>query len=302
MLLSSHPLISPFERVSKPPQPRQDKLCTSSTATREYTQLEQNLWQGSLSAAVQLATGENPYHDTDTGKCYQCDRVAQYYLIGLQKTMQNNEQELGCTADLLELVWQMCQMVLEHVENEYPVGDWFVPVTQNLWALAKRLKDEEKRPDYHAVMLPSMVPEQEEKCDSQETYRRAIRITIYNCRALVYQQHSHDIDKAVVYFRKCVAVRLPPALEAQKLLRQSAIAALDTLAQHYVAKSRSASISTTSSGASSSSSSSSLCGNCGVEKRSMPVCARCKTKTYCSSRCLLAHKLAHEKECKGRKH
>ena len=193
-------------------------------------------------------------------------------------------------------------MILEHVENGYQAGDWFTSITSNLWALAKQLKDEESRPDYYvSTTTLGVITEKEDNCcDPQETYRRAIRITIYNCRAVV-NQHSDNFDKAIVYFRKCIAVR-PPTLETEKLLRQSALVALDRLVEQHVSKSRSSSISTSSSSASSSASSSSSCGNCGVEKRSMPVCARCKAKPYCSSRCLVAHKVAHERECKGRRH
>ncbi|KAI9491867.1 hypothetical protein BDB00DRAFT_789188 [Zychaea mexicana] len=338
MLLSSHPLISPRTRIARN-QPQGNKVwdasdITSSRTTLGYVNLQDvPRHQGSLADVVKLASREHTCHDATTGQCYNCDTVAMYYLLGIEWVLKGDatttlkrDDLIPCTADLLELVWQMCQMVIAHLGSSYQAVDWFKPMTKQLWTLAKQLKEEASGSDCYVANSPTSIhhhhyfshhrpsgaitptsPPQspvvfegegeETQCDEQEMYRRAIRITIYNCRALMYQ-HGDDIDKATVYFRKCVAVR-PPALEQQKLLRQSAVAALDRLTQEYfTAKSISSSLSCSSGGSSSSSSSS--CGNCGVEKRTMPVCARCRAKSYCSARCLVAHKIAHEQECKER--
>ncbi|KAI7849389.1 hypothetical protein BDC45DRAFT_419190, partial [Circinella umbellata] len=272
----------------------------------------------SLADVVELASREHTCHDAI--KCYNCDIVAMYYLLGIEWVLKQAETSrtrgaedtISCTPDLLELIWQMCQMVLTHLNAPFPVGDWYVAMTKQLWLLAKQLKEETNGSDCCVVnssttstfnnsnntYFQQQQHHEMEMCDEQEAYRRAIRITIYNCRALVSQNDS-EIDKAIVYFRKCVAVRPPPTLKTQKSLRQTAIVALDRLlaqqnSNNSTKSSRSSSISSISGG---SASSSSMCGNCGVEKRTMPVCAICRAKFYCSSRCLVAHKAKHQKEC-----
>ncbi|KAI9254494.1 hypothetical protein BDA99DRAFT_518554 [Phascolomyces articulosus] len=355
MLLTSHSLIAPTERLTTPTRTqREDKLwdhisySSSRRTTQGYVFLQDALTRrGSLADVVQLASREHTCHDTTSGKCYNCDTVAMYYLLGIEWVLKQqgdiNQQDrpISCTPDLLELVWQMCQMVLAHTDPSFQVGDWYGPMKKQLWILAKQLKEETIGSDcyvvnspttttpsspllnhnynnyfqHHLVSSPPPSPmvfehpqgDAEMVCDEQEMYRRAIRITIYHCRALVYQQND-EMEKAINYFRKCIAVRSPPTLEAQKLLGQSAMVALDRLLSQQqqqqnfhtptAKSSRSSSISSGSGG--SASSSSSTCGNCGVEKRTMPVCAKCRVKFYCSSKCLVAHKIAHEKECKGR--
>ncbi|KAG2218128.1 hypothetical protein INT45_000426 [Circinella minor] len=355
MLLTSHPLIPSTAHITRNQQSQEDKLwdhisySSSRRTTQGYVYLQDALSRrGSLADVVELASREHTCHDTI--KCYNCDIVAMYYLLGIEwvlkqaetSRIQGVEDTISCTTDLLELIWQMCQMVLAHSNAPFPAGDWYVAMTKQLWLLAKQLKEETSGSDCCVVnsLTPStfnnsnntyfqqqhhhghyqhnittnvtslsspppspMVFEDKEMemCDEQEAYRRAIRITIYNCRALVSQNNS-EIDKAIVYFRKCVAVRPPPTLKTQKSLRQTAIVALDRLlaqqnSNNSTKSSRSSSISSISGG---SASSSSMCGNCGVEKRTMPVCAICRAKFYCSSRCLVAHKAKHQKECKGR--
>ncbi|KAG0168124.1 hypothetical protein DFQ30_005185 [Apophysomyces sp. BC1015] len=179
-----------------------------------------------------------------------------------------------CTAELLELVWRMTHLVLEHRETRcYRPLHWFDRVTHDLWDFAKRLKDE---------TVFGIDTE-------QENYRRAVQITIYSCRALIHQQIG-DIDKAIGYYRKCVAVR-PCKIESQNVLQESALVALDRLITD--------SPTPPPSSASSVSSQSSFvcCANCGVERRAMPVCARCRSQTYCGAKCLKAHKPIHELVC-----
>ncbi|KAF7729617.1 hypothetical protein EC973_003990 [Apophysomyces ossiformis] len=223
-------------------------------------------------ASVLLSTSQvNVRHDVHG--CFQCAALATRYLQALDYVKK--AEPILCNGDLLELVWRMTHLVLEHRETRcYQALHWFDQVTQNLWDFAKRLKDE---------AMPTMADTE------QENYRRAVQITIYSCRALIHQQIG-DIDKAIGYYRKCTGVR-PCNIESQTLLQQSALVTLDRLIADNPTPPPSSASSV------SSQSSSVSCASCGVERRAMPVCARCRYQTYCSAKCLKAHKPIHDLIC-----
>ncbi|CDH54547.1 hypothetical protein RO3G_11558 [Lichtheimia corymbifera JMRC:FSU:9682] len=233
--------------------------------------------QGSLAATLQLAYLEDAKHDPQTTACQRCDAVADHYLTALERTFHSEGGPVFCSADLLELVSQMCQMVLEHAFYQQDSW-WFHPLTKTLWDFAKQLKDESVGSDHHVIttLQPAsvIVTEEEEEDndnDEQEAYRRAIRITVYHCRAHVYQRHR-ELERAAVYFRKCVAVHCPSSFvfETQRLLRESAKISLKELASstassnHHHHQQRRGSISSNGSAAS-------TCAHCGKEKRAMPL-------------------------------
>ena len=188
---------------------------TMTSPRKERIRWQHAARQGSLAATLQLAYLEDAKHDPQTTACQRCDAVADHYLTALERTMTyHSEAGVYCSADLLELVSQMCQMVLEHAF--YPQDSWwFHPLTKTLWDFAKQLKDESVGSDHHVVttLQPASIiiaedEDEEENNDEQEAYRRAIRITVYHCRAHVYQRHR-ELERASVYFRKCVAVHCP---------------------------------------------------------------------------------------------
>lgn len=256
--------------------------------------------QGSLAATLQLAYIEDAKHDPQTTACQRCDAVADHYLAALERIMTCTEGGVYCSADLLELVSQMCQMVLEHAFYQQDSW-WFHPLTKTLWDFAKQLKDESTGSDHHVIttLEPASIivtEDEEDNQDEQEAYRRAIRITVYHCRAHVYQRHR-ELDRAAYYFRKCVAVHQPSSsscFETQRLLRESAKISLKELATcsgiNQQQQQRRGSIS-------SNGSAESTCAHCGKEKRGMPVCAKCRAMSYCSNRCLMADKPVHDKQC-----
>lgn len=325
MLLSSQPILPTSKLVFQVSESEEDEKTLQSITRRGVKQravLEKALQTGSLSAAIQLAWAEDAHHDA-TGACVRCGIVAGYYLQALEQLpRQQLDGRIVCSPDLLELVSQMTHMLLDHQEGRNNLL-WFMPMSKRLWRLAKDLKDESEGSDFYttiSIVAPhqkAIVTVQEDVSvtrmgEEQEDHRRAIRITIYHARALL-SQNKGKLDKAITYYRKCVSVPLPlnkyPLFEVQRLLRQAALAALERLAyeqhltQEAVTSKLPKSPSVTSSTASSSSSSSSCsnaktCACCGTEKRSMPVCAKCRSQTYCSIRCLTAHKKAHQPECK----
>lgn len=150
---------------------------------------------------------------------------------------------------------------------------------ERLWCLGKQLK------------------QGQESC-----YIRAIRILLYHDRA---QYHYGDKIK---YLKKCIAIDLPTCscCDWSRVADCQATANrfLDEHASHTPTTSSrtslfSSQVSTASSYSYFSSSAGSRCGNCGIEKRAMPVCARCRSQVYCSYRCLVAHQPVHERDCLG---
>ncbi|KAI8140505.1 hypothetical protein BJV82DRAFT_622842 [Fennellomyces sp. T-0311] len=154
-----------------------------------------------------------------------------------------------------------------------------------LWCLAKRLKQQE-----------DLETEYQEHSQSI-CYRRAIRIVIYYFRA----HHHHP-----KYFKKCADVPEPCCChsEAQETITEFQQSATNKIPQipHPQARmmsTRTMSVSSYSTSSSYASSTASCCSNCGIEKRAMPVCARCKSQVYCSNHCRVAHKAIHQRECTG---
>lgn len=321
MLLSNQPLFSPVGQG--PIKPEQEKKAQAQVEeprpwffirrnSSQRTMLQEAWKHGSIKATLELARSENVTHDAKSQICTRCDNVAEYFLLALQY-LNHIQESIFCTQELLDLVVVVSQLLVDHCplyqDTSYQ-SPWFSAVAENLWALGKQLKDESTENDYqistivHAAQVASHVliedigihASKDMVAEEQEDYRRAIRITIHHCRAHIYQRRG-KIDKALVHFRKCVAVRPPMKreLEHQRLMRHSALLAMQRLSvvdeNIHTSKSRTSSVS------SESSSTTVVCGNCGVEKRSMPVCARCRIQTYCGRQCLSAHKGTHDLEC-----
>ncbi|KAI9299413.1 hypothetical protein BJ944DRAFT_274252 [Cunninghamella echinulata] len=292
----------------------------NNNSTEEYSPIMKGTTTGKYEGINQLQQiiqfGHQRKHN-DKG-CEQCHVIAMYYRQALYELKLIHEVSEQRT---LALVWEMTQMVLEHMETRtYHFLPWFDMMTRDLWQFAKWLKekDEEKGYSYYY----------KQKDQNEKNVEHAIRITIYHCRACLYQQEN-NIIKARHYFRKCIS--LETAYEIQQLLQHSANTFLDqhkvdlvpSLSSHSLLSTRvnrqSSITSTTSSSsqsyASSTISSSSLsdhtsvssntaivspenaCGNCGLEKKAMPVCAKCKTQRYCSAKCLKTHKPIHDTVC-----
>jgi hypothetical protein len=293
---------------------------TSST-NHYHQQLNiESIRQHSLQDAIRLASQVNMKHDANG--CYRCDIVAGYYMTALNYARES--EPIQCNSDLFDLTWQMTNLVLSHREtNKFQYLHWFDLIIAELWEFAKQLKEESFECDLH---IPTIASGKRGSIDSftsdssstiggseheEENYRRAIRIAIYNCRALVYEQ-SNEVNQAIVYYRKCASVR-PTPFEPQQHLQQIALATMQRLVEasrpsikHKNTYSStftfdSSSSSSTNSSVSSCSSTVS-CSYCGIEKMVMPVCARCKSQPYCSVRCIKAHKLSHESSCSSSTH
>ncbi|KAI8065384.1 uncharacterized protein B0P05DRAFT_215582 [Gilbertella persicaria] len=252
--------------------------------------LQKSPLQGeSVQSAVQLASSIQYHHDSI--KCDNCDKIANYYILGFHLTKQ--QPMIVCNALLLTLVQQTSKFFQRHLDMSRTRRlPWMSVLINEMRELGKRIKDESLEVD-RLVLLP--ISDQEEETDItsyslNEAYGRAIRITLYHCRASLYE--DVDLSKSISYYRKCVSVR-PSQFESQKL-QHAARVALQHLIADYTHDQRPRLPSRTSSVSSGASSSSMSCGNCGIEKRGMPVCSRCKSQSYCSIRCLKAHKPIHE--------
>lgn len=270
-----------------------DNASLATTTTDLVRQLE----QGSIEAAYKLASLTEYKHD---GGCYNCDTIANYYLMAFR--FVRNDDSIKCNPLLLSLVQQSIQLLLCHVDvSRIQHLPWLPTLMSELRELGKRIKDESSEAD-RLVSLPNVQVSYPLCVDNSINgeYGRAIRISIYHCRALLCE--DMDTSKSISYYRKCLSVR-PSRVESQRLQQSAKIALqhLITDEEKYAAAtmdyrpklpSRTSSV---SSGASSSCSM--ACANCGVEKRGMPVCARCKSQYYCGIRCLKAHKPVHDLEC-----
>ncbi|KAI8089862.1 uncharacterized protein BX664DRAFT_334102 [Halteromyces radiatus] len=243
---------------------------------------------------VSIALGFGRQRKHDEKGCQQCDLVAMYYRQALHGSRQQEQSD-----DVLELVWQMTKMLLEHMETRlYHHLDWFDPMAHDLWMYAKWLKEDQP----------------------EEPVENAIRITIYHCRAAIYQYDGgmENLYKARLYYRKCLA--LSTSFDTQQDLQNNASSFLSDhplvlvtptfspssssslLSNHPPSLQSPTSISSTPSSISLSSSTTSsfaisACGQCGLEKKAMPVCAKCKYQRYCSIKCLKQHQPSHTLVC-----
>jgi hypothetical protein len=302
---------------------RTEPLSSYFCSTNHYhRQLNiESIRQYSLTDAIRLASQVNMKHDANG--CCCCDVVAGYYMTVLKYARE--KEHIPCNGDLFDLVLRMTNLVLAHRETrKYQYLSWFDMITTELWEFAKQLKEESQECDLHIPTqgvfkrgsVDSLASDNSDSSgeseNEEENYRRAIRITIYNCRALVYEQ-SNEINQAIIYYRKCASVR-PTPFEQQQHFQHTALAAMQRLIQsaplsptlkqrpiYYSAfmSSDSTCTSGTVSSASSltSSKSNMCCSQCGIEKWMMPVCAKCKTQPYCSVRCMKSHKSIHDSVC-----
>lgn len=318
-------MFSPKVIVSPSHQDAKSETVSSPTShyfsTNHYAQ-QLNLdaiRQNSTQDALRLASQENVKHDANG--CCGCDAVAGYYVTALRYVRQS--EPVKCDGDLLELVWRMTNLVLAHREtSKIQYLSWFDMTSTDLWKFAKQLKEESYECDLHIPIngfykrgsidsSHSDSSNSSETGNEEENYRRAIRITIYNCRALIYEQ-SNQVNQAIIYYRKCAAVR-PTPFEPQHT-QQSALAAMHRLVQSssippvlkqrtsyssaFMSCESNASSTTVSSASSASSVKSNIsCSHCGIEKLAMPVCAKCKIQPYCSVRCMKSHQFIHTSVC-----
>ncbi|KAI7877080.1 uncharacterized protein EV154DRAFT_525584 [Mucor mucedo] len=269
----------------------------SPVITRDRSNLERQLELGSIEAACQLASLTEYKHDEIHG-CYNCDLIAKYYILGFQSV--KNSKQLECDSILLGLVQQVIQFIQCHLDiSRIEHVSWLPVLMNNLRELGKQIKDESNEADRYVPLPPTSSQMETVGTDiSMDNsvsgeYGRAIRISIYYCRAALCEEV--DTAKSVSYYRKCVSVR-PSPVESQNFQQSAKLALLHLIADHATNRPRLPSrTSSVSSGASSSCSMS--CSNCGVEKRGIPVCSKCKSRYYCGVRCLKAHKPIHDAEC-----
>lgn len=285
-------------------------LSSSKTFTNEKSplihsndQLERQLKQeGSIEAAYQLASTTEYTHDAQ-GKCLNCDKIANYYLAALR--LSKSKQPMQLNAMLLAIVQQTIALIQSHVDVSRATHlPWLPVLMTELRELGKLVKDDSTQADrYIPLSLPVDVSThcQPPPLSMREEYGRTIRMSIYHCRANLCE--DMDLNKSITYYRKCLSVH-PTQLDLQQQkLQHSAKIALEHLIADQLKVDNStmrpklpSRTSSVSSGASSSCSMS--CSNCGVEKRGMPVCSKCKSQYYCGIRCLKAHKPVHDLECR----
>ena len=170
----------------------------------------------------------------------------------------------------------------------------------SLWALAKDLKRQQEEDE-----------DQERPHKVEACYNRVIRIMLYYTRA---QATLH----AFKYYKKCMDVSLPccgpthvralaehfrdlaaKGLEEEEEKQQDPTNPSKKMSARSMSVSSYRSSSSSQSGSSFNSTSSATCARCGVEKRAMPVCAKCKAQAYCSIRCLKAHQTVHQESCRS---
>ncbi|KAI8372049.1 hypothetical protein EDC96DRAFT_439343 [Choanephora cucurbitarum] len=255
-----------------------------------------------LQRTTEVASTINQKHDS-LSECHQCHEIANQYLLGFQWAKQ--QPTLVCNAPLLKLVQQSVELIQNHINLARVQHLAWVPVLMNaLRELGKTIKDECSESDRMVSLPLSIESESEEEqlhnhstkwgTSSHEDYGRAIRIAIYYCRASMCEEL--DLSKSIHYYRKCISVR--PSQYGSQPLQVSARTALQHLiAEQYRNKRPSLTSRTSSISSITTSSCSMACANCGVEKRAMPVCSRCKSQYYCSIQCLKIHKPVHQIDC-----
>jgi hypothetical protein len=281
-----------------------EKSITPTTTARQQPTsnekliLERQLAQGSIEAAYKLASHVESKHDV--GGCCNCDIVANYYLLAFQLA-RNNGEFVTCNSLLLALVQQTAQLVQYHMEiSRIQHLPWLPVLMSELRELGKQIKDSSTEGDRLVPLLPNL---DFVSIDTnvgggveaiEQDYGRAIRTSIYHCRAVLCE--DMDSSKAISYYRKCLSVRPTAIVESQKIQESAKEALRQIITEDNTIRPRLPSrTSSVSSGASSSCSM--ACANCGVEKRGMPVCSKCKSQYYCGVRCLKAHKPVHDLEC-----
>ncbi|KAI7885960.1 uncharacterized protein EV154DRAFT_521637 [Mucor mucedo] len=313
-------IVSTFNNDTKANSVRVESPASYFCSTNHYEQQLniENIRKYSLSDAIRLASQANMKHDANG--CCDCNVVAGYYITAVRYARES--APVICNRDMFDLVWRMTNLVLSHREtSKYQYLSWYEMITLELWEFAKQLKDESYECDQHIPTYGANIKRgsidsvtsdtsYNEDANDEENYRRAIRITIYNCRALVYEQSS-ELNQAIIYYRKCASVR-PTPFEPQQFLQKSALDSMQRLIRSFpqspISRQRpsysgfmssdSLSTSTTTSSSSSVVSRSPMnCSHCGIEKITMPVCAKCKVQPYCSIRCMKSHKDTHSSVC-----
>ncbi|CAO3692768.1 unnamed protein product [Rhizopus stolonifer] len=214
---------------------------------------------------------------THEESCSQCVHMSKY--CGKALHSSRTHSFVRCDSDLFQLVELSIQLIQYHAEH---TCSWIPALLHELFELSKQIKEESAEVDRLTLL-------EEEESTEEDGWDRAIRISIYYCRASLYEQQN--MQRALEYYRKCLCVR--PSKHTN-LVQRSARLALEQLGQSHIRPyfpSRTSSVSSKGSAAHKS------CSNCGREKRGMPVCSQCKSQYYCTVRCLKEHKPIHALEC-----
>ncbi|KAI8096424.1 uncharacterized protein BX664DRAFT_355790 [Halteromyces radiatus] len=191
---------------------------------------------------------------------------------------QEQQYDGKMSEEAFQLVCLSTEHILLHLDDLTMVEPW----CQELWRLGKRLKLYDNQADM---------------------YLQGMRAMIYQCRASI-RFSEKDWAKAANDCRKCMDF-MDVTLQKVILIQKQVSSMLDTCLryqQQQQQQSFHSDGSVTGSSASSSSSSSygsivMVCSYCSIEKRSMPVCARCKSQSYCGLKCLKLDKDRHLAEC-----
>ncbi|KAI7861350.1 hypothetical protein BDF14DRAFT_403192 [Spinellus fusiger] len=264
----------------------------------------------SIANCLQLAASTDVHHNETGYPCIGCNIIANHYRTALRYSRQ--QVPIACDKLLLELVSQATQLLSDHFETRtHHTLHWFEELSSDLWEFGKELKEQSHDIESHSsstsLTTPPLSPgEKSAVFEDPENYRRAIRIVIYYFRASINEYSPACIGEAIDYYRKCISV-CPTLLATHYPIQQAATAAIKRLSPLSVTassveqgspyrplfKSRASS----TSGTSLTSIASSACSTCGKEKRSMPVCAKCKSRVYCGLACLKADKENHAPMC-----
>ncbi|KAI7897551.1 uncharacterized protein BX663DRAFT_527802 [Cokeromyces recurvatus] len=225
----------------------------------------------------------------------QCNTLAREYLNYIRSTTTYQKQiMMACNTRLLSTVQGSIELIQAHRLRQ---TSWLPHLLKELCQLGKLIKDASVEVD-RVIPFSSLYSIEERIASSSssssscpsiyEAYGRAIRISIYYGRAVLY----YNDDKFIYYCHKCISVHPPPTHidTSTQRLQQMALKYLTTTHKRPKLPSRTSSFS-------SFMSLSTTCSNCGVEKKGMPVCSKCKVQSYCSLQCLKAHKPIHTLEC-----
>ncbi|KAI8339602.1 hypothetical protein BC941DRAFT_420947 [Chlamydoabsidia padenii] len=221
------------------------------------------------------------------GDGYEEDDLLVKMLVSLHQQPNPVMDESG-----LHLVSLSTERILLHLEDLVAVES----LCQALWELGKRLKQIIGGGD-------------------DAVYGKAMRVTIYHCRAAIHYSQK-DWIRLIDDCRKCLAIDLTNSVLMQSdslllqkvgLLQEHARSMLEQGLQcrhrrhRFPSSGSSSSIASSNRSSSSSSSSPKLmvCSFCSVEKRAMPVCAQCKIQTYCGIKCLKQDKSRHSSQCQS---
>ncbi|ORZ15878.1 hypothetical protein BCR42DRAFT_416082 [Absidia repens] len=212
----------------------------------------------------------------------------------LQNDIDDDDMLITLDEAGLHRVWLSSEHILLHLDDLTAVES----VCRDLWDIGKQLKHDHNTDN-----------------NDDNVYRKAMLWMIYHCRgSIAYRQQ--EWTKAIHACQTCLAIDLsapPPSLSDSLLLQKvgliQAQAQTSSMLEHCLTyqlqqkQQRRRSSSLTGSTISDSSSDAStglvmmVCSFCAVKKRTMPVCAQCKSQRYCGMKCLKLDKDRHSSLC-----